>query len=113
MWTEQPRAELIDLDGKHVAAPDVVCEDGMLHMLVQTEYMDIGGTIEYLVSSDGGNTFERVDTAFDSIPGTDEAALYDPHPAIINGKKYFTYSGSDFIAPNEGVDPDKDSSIPF
>jgi hypothetical protein len=40
-------------------------------------------------------------TALESIAGTGEAALYDPHPAIIAGHKYLSYSGSAHIGTKE------------
>ncbi len=103
-WKEQPSVKIVGLSGKHIAAPGVVYESGKFHMLVQTEFLSIGGTIEYLVSEDGGRTFIHQSTALESVEGTHEAALYDPHQAIINGKKYFTYSGSDFIGEQEIAD---------
>lgn len=100
-WTELPSVKLIGLKGKHVAAPGVVYENGLFLMFVQTEFLAPGGTIEYLVSKDGGNSFKHVDTALRSLEGTHEGALYDPHPAIINGQKYLTYCGSEFIGQKE------------
>lgn len=102
-WTEQPSAQLIGLAGKHIAAPGVLYEKGKFHMYVQTEFLDVGGTIEYLVSNDGGQSFVRAGTMLSSIEGTDEAALYDPHPAIVGGQKYMTYCGSNFIGKSKGI----------
>ncbi len=96
-WTELPSVKLLGLGGKHIAAPGVLYEKGLFHMYVQTEFLDLGGTIEYLTSRDGGHTFTRQSTTLHSIPDTHEAALYDPHPCIISGEKYITYSGSNFI----------------
>jgi hypothetical protein len=95
-WTEQPCVRLVGLEGKHIAAPGVVYLQGTFHMFVQTEFLDVGGTIEYLTSTDG-QTFTRISTALHSLPSTSEAALYDPHPAIVAGQKYLSYSASDFI----------------
>jgi len=96
-WSEESTVVLDGLEGKHIAAPGVVYEKGIFHMLVQTEFLSAGGTIKYLTSDDGGATFVLQNTALHSIEGTHEAALYDPHPAIIRGQKYMTYSGSEFI----------------
>lgn len=104
-WAEQKSVKLKGLKGKHIAAPGVVYDKGIFHMFVQTEFLSTGGTIEYLTSIDGKN-FTRQHTALASIEGSHEAALYDPHPAIIRGKKYFTYSGSNFIGKLESSAPE-------
>ncbi|MFL6239460.1 MAG: hypothetical protein ACJ735_08245 [Actinomycetes bacterium] len=83
----------VDIPGGCVAAPGVVASRGRLHMFLQTEYNKLGGTIEHLVSIDCGTTFHHVDTALTSQPGTEDAGIYDPHPAEIGGWPYLVYSG--------------------
>ena len=90
-WTQQPMIDT-GLDGSGVAAPGVVYEDGVFHMFIQTEFMKSGGRCEHLVSNDGF-AWVTLPTAFHSVPDTGEDGIYDPHPAIISGKKYIVYSG--------------------
>jgi hypothetical protein len=92
-WVEEDPVQLLGLTGDHVAAPGVIYEHGTFHMFVQTDFLATAGTVEYLTSSDGC-TFTRINTALQSIPDTEEAGIYDPHPSIINGKKYLVYSGT-------------------
>jgi hypothetical protein len=101
-WKEEP-LNIEGVFGDHVAAPGVIYEDKKLHMFVQTDFMDLGGTIEYLVSEDFGKKFIRKNPALLSLPSTDEAGIYDPHPSVINGEKYIVYSGASFM----GVRGDK------
>jgi len=51
----------------------------------------VGGVIDHLTSSDGVN-FYMADVAMRSKKDTFHAGIYDPQPAIINNKKYITYS---------------------
>jgi hypothetical protein len=90
-WKEEAAIDL-QLDGSGVAAPGVIFDDGEFRMFVQTEFMKEGGKVEYLHSKCG---FEWTygGTALYAISGTDEAGIYDPHPAVINGMKYIVYSG--------------------
>jgi hypothetical protein len=64
----------------------------MFHMFVQTDFLQVGGTIEHLTSSDG-IYFDRHDTAIHSLPLSRESGIYDPHAAIIKNRKYIVYSG--------------------
>jgi hypothetical protein len=80
------------LTGGCLAAPGVVAEGAALHMFLQTEYNVFAGRIEHLVSLDGGNSFAAAGTALSSVPGGDEAGIYDPHPATIGGERYLVYS---------------------
>lgn len=82
----------LDVPGRGVAAPGVIADGDRLHMMVQTEYCRTGGTIEYLHSDDGERWTWR-GTALHSLPGTDEAGIYDAHPALIDGCPHLTYSG--------------------
>lgn len=92
-WTEQEPA-MLDMVGPHVAAPGVIYDprEKLLHMFVQTDCFGLGGTIEHLTSSDG-TKFNSAETALVSLPGTDEAGLYDSHPSLIGGQRYLVYSG--------------------
>jgi hypothetical protein len=90
-WTQHPLIDL-GLRGSGVAAPGVVFENGVFHMFIQTEFMKSGGTFEHLVSNDGF-TWVRLPTALQSVPGSGEDGIYDPHPAVIGGQKYLAYSG--------------------
>ncbi len=94
-WIEHDACVLEGVTGDHVAAPGVVFDpiEKTFHMFVQTDFLAVGGTIEYLQSKDG-TTFKKINTALIPIPDTDEAGLYDPHPSRINGKKYLVYSGT-------------------
>lgn len=90
-WTEQPTIDL-GLNGSGVAAPGVLFADGLFRMFIQTEFMKAGGRIEYLTSPDGFD-WTHVNTALESMPGTSEHGVYDPHPAAIGGACYLAYSG--------------------
>jgi hypothetical protein len=96
-WESKAPISLKDISGGCVGAPGVIAEDGLLHMFVQTEYNRAGGTIEHLVSADGGRAFERLPTALTSVAGTDEAGIYDPHPALIAGERLLVYSAFDVV----------------
>lgn len=90
-WTEQDSLELVGFGGPHVAAPTVMYEDGVFHMAAQRDFMDVGGGIEYLTSSDG-HTFTWQKTLIEPI-GLAESGLYDPHFAEVRGERYLIYSG--------------------
>ncbi|MDB5237115.1 MAG: hypothetical protein JWL88_217 [Parcubacteria group bacterium] len=92
-WTEQEPAKLRGVEGPHVAAPTVYYDfdDKLFHMAVQKDFMDVGGDIAYLVSADGC-TFTKMRTLV-TPKGAEEAGLYDPHFAVVKGKKYMVYSG--------------------
>ncbi|MDQ3076484.1 MAG: hypothetical protein M3Q63_00295 [bacterium] len=94
-WVEQNHVILDGVAGDHVAAPGVLYDKGenLFHMFVQTDFLAVGGTIEYLTSQNG-NTFKKINTALTPLVDTGEAGLYDPHPAVIHGEKYITYSGT-------------------
>jgi hypothetical protein len=94
-WTELDPIELVGVEGPHVAAPGVVFDpaDGRFHMFLQTDFMALDTTVEYLVSTDG-HTFERINTALTSLPMTTESGIYDPHPSDLGDDgKYIMYSG--------------------
>lgn len=92
-WREEPAAELVGVQGPHVAAPGVVHDGAWFHLFIQTDHAALDGSIEHLVSDDGGRTFTRLGTALRSLPGTSEAGIYDPHPAEIDGERFLVYSG--------------------
>lgn len=91
-WEELEPSVLIGVSGDHVAAPGLWFDGAYLHMYVQTDHAALGGTIEHLVSDDGGRTFTRLDTALESDDSVGEATIYDPHPAEIAGDRYLVYS---------------------
>ncbi len=93
-WTEDEASLLETVQGPHVAAPGVIYDfqDKLFHLFIQREFTQLGGTVEHLASPDGLH-FRFLDTSLFSIPGSDEAGIYDPHPSIIAGKKYLIYSG--------------------
>lgn len=94
-WQENDVVQLNGVRGDHVAAPSVYYDatEQVFHMMVQTEFMRVGGTVEYLVSNDG-HTFERVNTVLESQPQTSEAGVYDPHQLIVGDRKYVVYAGT-------------------
>lgn len=81
----------LPVQGSGVAAPGVIFCEGAFHLFVQTEFMREGGRIEYLSSPDGF-AWRHVNTPLESLPGTNEAGIYDPHPAVIGGQKVLVYS---------------------
>jgi predicted GH43/DUF377 family glycosyl hydrolase len=92
-----PPSRLDGVSGDHVAAPGVVYDGAWFHMFVQTDFAALGGTIEHLVSDDGGISFTRIDTALESLPSGVEAGIYDPQPAEIAGRKYLVYSATPVV----------------
>ena len=92
-WRLEQPSRLPDITGTCVAAPGVIADGGRLHMFLQTEYNLFDGVVEHLVSDDRGATFVHHDTALVSVPGTEEAGIYDPHPAELHGRRYLVYSG--------------------
>lgn len=90
-WTEHLPIKL-DIEGSGVAAPGVIFEDGVFHLFIQTEFMKSGGICEHAVSNDGF-TWVVLQPAFSALIGTMEDGIYDPHPAIIAGRRYIVYSG--------------------
>ena len=92
-WRVRTPSVLPPIAGTCVAAPGVVSDGRRLHMFLQTEYNLFDGVVEHLISDDRGATFVHHDTALVSVPGTEEAGVYDPHPAEIDGRPYLVYSG--------------------
>lgn len=94
-WIEQEPSLLPGaVYGASLAAPGVVFdfETSLFHMFIQTDCFALHGRIEHRVSTDG-HTFILRDTILESIEETQEAGIYDPHPAIIHGQKFLVYSG--------------------
>ena len=89
-WTEHEAVRL-PIQGSGVAAPGVTFDAGVFHMFIQTEFMKSGGRCEHAVSNDGFN-WVVLQPAILSIPGTEEDGIYDPHPAMVTGKRYIVYS---------------------
>ncbi len=95
-WTEVSTIDAV-IKGKGVAAPGVIYEDERVHMFLQTEFLSLDGTIEYLTSDDGGYSFYHQGTVIRSKKGTDQAGVYDPQPLIVQTpgktKRYIVYTG--------------------
>lgn len=91
-WRVQAPVGVGGLSGSCIAAPGAVADAGVLHLFLQTDYNVVGGLVEHLVSTDGGERFSRAGTALQSLPGTPEAGIYDPHPSIVGGRRYLAYS---------------------
>jgi hypothetical protein len=91
-WRVLDPVDVGPLEGGCVGAPGVIAESGVLHMFLQTDYNALGGRIEHLVSSDGGQSFAHAGTALRSLPGTAEAGIYDAHPAMLWGRRFVVYS---------------------
>jgi hypothetical protein len=83
-----------DVPNVGVCAPGVVYneESEVFHLFTQTHFDQLGGAINHLISRDG-QVFQTTGLVIESKPGTKQAGVYDPHPAVINGKKYIVYSG--------------------
>jgi hypothetical protein len=91
-WRQEAVPVLPCLRGSCLAAPGVVREGSRFHMFLQTDFDLFGGRIEHLVSDDDALSFRHAGTALASLPGSDEAGIYDAHPAHIDGERYLTYS---------------------
>lgn len=89
-WVQQDLI-ILDVPGSGIAAPGVIVDGDQLHMFIQTEFDRPDGRIEYL-TSDNAKTWAHRETAMLSLPGTDQAGIYDPHPTQIDGWPHFTYS---------------------
>ncbi len=89
-WT-QHEIHYLPIEGSGVAAPGVIHSEGEFHLFVQTEFMRENGRIEYFTSPNGFD-WTHINTPLLSIPGSEEAGIYDPHPAIIGGQKALVYS---------------------
>jgi hypothetical protein len=92
-WRAGPVVDLVGVTGGCVAAPGVIADGDLLHMFVQTEYNVLDGRVEHFVSDDAGTTFVHSGTALVSHPGSGEAGIYDPHPALLGGVPHLVYSG--------------------
>lgn len=94
-WIEHEPINFIGLEGERLAAPGVTFDEKerTFHMFIHTDFLTDGTSVEHLTSTDG-KTFTKVATVLPSLLHTGEAALHDPHPALINNQKYLVYSGS-------------------
>lgn len=92
-WQVEKPTTLEGVSSHQLAAPGVVWDEeaGCFHMFIQTLFNQPNGVIEHLTSPDGKHFIYR-DTILKSIPGSAESGIYDPHPALIHGQKYITYS---------------------
>lgn len=90
-WVEELPVRFHGIEGGSIAAPGMAYDNGIFHMFIQTDCFELGGNIEHLISTDGQN-FRYLDTPHKAKPNSVEAGVYDPHPAIIYGKKYIVYS---------------------
>jgi hypothetical protein len=110
-WEVQPPVILEGMEAvlgraaaHHIAAPAVIYDPDdaqhPFHMVVQTEFMAPGGKIVHLASPDG-QTFSDPRVILESVEGEAslERGIYDPHFAVLNGKKYLSYSGAQRIGP--------------
>lgn len=100
-WQLRPPVALEGLLGSCVAAPGAVSDGEDLHLFLQTEYCFLGGRVEHLVSRDGGLTFRHARTALRSLSGTDEAGIYDPHPAVVGSAKLLVYCAFSVVGQPE------------
>jgi hypothetical protein len=90
-YTLEPPVD-IAVDSPNACAPGVLYSNGLFHMYMQTEFFKTKGQILYLTSADG-RQFDLKGIALDSVPGGQEAGIYDSHPTVVNGRLYMTYSG--------------------
>lgn len=102
-WREEPAVQLVGVQDTipHPSAPGVIADGTRLHMFLQHDFNVLGGAIEHLVSDDEGMTFIRVDTALQSIPGSAEAGVYDPDPAVVDGQRYLSYAAMSVVGQPE------------
>jgi hypothetical protein len=93
-WNVEEPAQLFGVSQGRIAAPGVVYDftDKLFHMFVQSDFMEVD-TVVYHLTSEDGHKFVLEDIALKAELNTSEASIYDPHPAIINNKKYISYSG--------------------
>lgn len=102
-WTELSTIKA-DIKGSGVCAPGAIYdeEDKRVQMFVQTEFLSLGGTIEYLTSDDGGYSFYHQGPVLKSKSGTNQAGIYDPQPFIVKtpGKtdRYIVYTGMERVS---------------
>lgn len=94
-WTDREPLRLAGMAGDRIAAPGVVHDPatGRFHMFVHSDFLAAVSSVEHLVSEDG-DAFVRTDTVVRTEPLSDEAGIYDPHPAEIAGRKYVVYSAT-------------------
>lgn len=111
-WTEVEPARLRGVEGPHVAAPSVHYDpdDKMFHMVVQKDFMNVGG-LAYLASADG-TIFTKMRTLVAPKGGV-EAGMYDPHFSVIGSKKYLAYASMpEFVSRQDPTDPNRTYRFP-
>jgi hypothetical protein len=92
-WILTEPVDVSEVEGTCVAAPGAVVDAGRIHLFVQTDYNRLGGQIEHLVAADAAaSRFVRQPPALSSAWHVGEAGIYDPHPAVIGGRRYLAYS---------------------
>lgn len=92
-WSEVPPARLEGADGGCLGAPGLVAAGDQLHLFAQTDFAALGSSVEHLVSSDGGQSFVRRDTALRSSRLRQrEAGVYDAHPSTVGGRPWMAYA---------------------
>jgi hypothetical protein len=91
-WQLLDPVDVAGIEGGCVAAPGVIADHDGLHMFLQTDYNALGGRIEHLVSTDDGETFRHQRTVLTSAAHIGEAGIYDPHPAVLWGRRFLVYS---------------------
>jgi len=97
-WREEPAPILFGVDYiRFACAPGMVADGSLLHLFLQHEFNVLGGSIEHLVSEDGGATFVRRRTALRSSRWRKEAGIYDGEPAEIGGRRYLTYAAMSVV----------------
>jgi hypothetical protein len=92
-WRMLPPSRVIGARGPSRCAPGVVADGDVLHLFLHEAYNLLGGSVQHLVSTDGGASFVATEDALASVPGTYEAGLYDAHPGVVGGEKYLVYAG--------------------
>ena len=93
LWTERVPVRSGGAHGTCVAAPGVIYDEGegVFHLYIQIDCLELDGDLLHFSSKDG-NRFLMRRPALHSRPNTEEAGIYDSHPAIFHGQKYLTYS---------------------
>ena len=96
-WEALPSVDVASLAGSCIAAPGLVADGEILHMFVQTEFNQLDGVVEHLVSDDLGQSFSHARTALTSDAAAGEAGIYDVHPCEVAGERYLVYSAFSVI----------------
>jgi len=100
-WTLHEPVKVEGVEGRCVAAPGAVSEDGMVHLFVQTEFNRPGGRLVHLASADGGRSFGAPTTALFSSPAAGELGIYDPQPVQLREERYLVYAAFTVVGQPE------------